>query len=122
MSSGDSPTDLREGADEEGPNGPWDLQGDEGHSEGATRVWRPDPRSSVGRECPISLPPDRTRCCISQKLYSQPGFRVVTSLLEEHSGKRGFEVLFLPEFHTELVFIEQCGGVRGGIIVNPPLR
>ena len=63
------------------------------------------------RECPkFRCPPDRTDCCIRRTLYSQPDFRGVTSLLEEHCGKRGFEVLFLPKFHPELNFIEQCWG------------
>ena len=50
----------------------------------------------LGRECPISLPLDRMDCCIPRTFYSQPDFRVVTSLFEEHRGKRNFEVLFLP--------------------------
>jgi len=48
------------------------------------------------RECPkFRCPPDRMDCCIRRTLYSQPDFRGVTSLLEKHCGKRGFEVLFL---------------------------
>ena len=42
--------------------------------------------------------------------YSQPDFQGVTSLLEEHCRKRGFEVLFLPRFHPGLNFIERCWG------------
>jgi len=68
------------------------------------------PNRDPGRECPISLPLDRTDCCIPRTFYSQPDFRVVTSLLEERRGKRGFEVLFLPGFHPELNSIEQCWG------------
>ena len=63
------------------------------------------------RECPkFHCPPNRMDCCIRRTLYSQPDFRGVTSLLEEHCGKWGFEVLFLPKFHPELNFIEQCWG------------
>jgi hypothetical protein len=63
------------------------------------------------RECPnFRCPPGRVDCCIRQTLYSQPDFRGVTSLLEEHCKNRGFEVLFLPKFHPELSFIEQCWG------------
>ena len=63
------------------------------------------------RECPkFHCPPDRTDCCIRRTLYSQSDFRNVTSLLEEHCGERDFEVLFLPKFHPELNFIEQCWG------------
>ena len=50
--------------------------------------------------------------------YSQPDFQGVTSLLEEHCRKRGFEVLFLPKFHPEPNFIEQCWGGGSGVIVN----
>ena len=63
------------------------------------------------RECPkFHCPPDRTDCCIRRTLYSQSDFRSVTSLLEKHCGERDFEVLFLPKFHPELNFIEQCWG------------
>jgi hypothetical protein len=65
----------------------------------------------LGRECAkFHCPPGRTDCCIRRMLYSQPDFQGVTSLLEEHCRKRGFGVLFLPKFHPELNFIEQCWG------------
>jgi len=85
------------------PNGPWDLQGilEE-------RLEFGDQIRDFGTKCPISLPPDRTQCYICRTLYSQPEFRVVTSLLEERRGKHSFEALFLPGFHPELNFIEQC--------------
>jgi len=60
----------------------------------------------LGRECPVSLPPDRTYC-ICRTLYLQPDFWAVTSL---HGGKRDFEVFFLPEFRPELNFVEKCWG------------
>lgn len=66
---------------------------------------------NLKRECvSFRCPPGRMDCCIRRLLYSQPDFRGVTSLLEEHCRNRGFEVLFLPKFHPELNFIEQCWG------------
>jgi len=63
------------------------------------------------RECAnFRCPPGREDCCIRRLLYSQPDFRGVTSLLEGYCQTRGFEVLFLPKFHPELNFIEQCWG------------
>jgi transposase len=35
---------------------------------------------------------------------------MVKSLLEEACAKQGFWMLFLPKFHCELNFIEQCWG------------
>ncbi|KAF9787435.1 hypothetical protein BJ322DRAFT_1055161 [Thelephora terrestris] len=62
-------------------------------------------------ECPgFRCPPGRTDCCVRRTLYSQPDFQGVTFLLEEHCGKCGFDVLFLPKFHPELNFVEQCRG------------
>jgi transposase len=40
--------------------------------------------------------------------HDQPDFANVKSLLEEACEKRGFQVLFLPKFHCELNFLEQC--------------
>ena len=66
---------------------------------------------NLKRECQkFHCPPGRTDCCTRRMLYSQPDFQGVTSLLEEHCGKHGFDVLFLPKFHPELNFIEQCWG------------
>ncbi|KAF8241113.1 hypothetical protein L208DRAFT_1229977 [Tricholoma matsutake] len=39
-----------------------------------------------------------------------PDFVAVESLLETHARVRAFEVLFLPKFHCELNFTEQCWG------------
>ena len=61
---------------------------------------RKRPCSTVERRQPTA----NLLCC------SQPDFHGVTSLLEEHCRKHGFEVLFLPKFHPELNFIEQCWG------------
>ena len=70
-----------------------------------------DQTRDLKRECPgFRCPPGRTDCCVHRTLYSQPDFQGVTSLLEEHCGEHGFNVLFLPKFHPELNFIEQCWG------------
>jgi hypothetical protein len=43
-------------------------------------------------------------------LYNKPDFVGVESLLETHCKSRGYGVIFLPKFHCELNFIEQCWG------------
>jgi hypothetical protein len=44
-------------------------------------------------------------------LYNQPDFADGESLLETHCRARGIHaVVFLPKFHCELNFIEQCWG------------
>jgi hypothetical protein len=49
-------------------------------------------------------------CCTRRILWNQPDFVNIKSCLEEHCEARGFNVLFLPKFHCELNFIEQCWG------------
>lgn len=49
-------------------------------------------------------------CCQRRTLYNQPDFVQVKSLLEITCEARGFTVLFIPKFHFELNFIEQCWG------------
>jgi hypothetical protein len=49
-------------------------------------------------------------CCCQWMLYSQPNFTDVESCLETQCKACGFTVLFLPKFHCELNFIEQCWG------------
>ena len=51
-----------------------------------------------------------TDCCCRRILYNQPDFANVDLLLESICADRGFQVLFLPKFHCELNFIEQCWG------------
>ncbi|KAG1843766.1 hypothetical protein F4604DRAFT_1512276, partial [Suillus subluteus] len=51
-----------------------------------------------------------TNCCCRRVLYNQPDFVAVESNLERICKARGFSVLFLPKFHCELNFIEQCWG------------
>jgi len=43
-------------------------------------------------------------------LYNEPDFIKVESLLETACKAHGFGVLFIPKFHCELNFIEQCWG------------
>jgi hypothetical protein len=62
-------------------------------------------------QCPKPSGPNGiTQCCCHQVLYNQPNFTEVESLLEMTCKACGFEVLFLPKFHCELNFIEQCWG------------
>jgi hypothetical protein len=49
-----------------------------------------------------------TACCQHQVLYNQPDFAEQESALEILCRVQGFEVIFLPKFHCELNFIEQC--------------
>jgi hypothetical protein len=49
-------------------------------------------------------------CCCHQKLFNQPDFVGVESILETEAREKGYKVLFLPKFHCELNFIEQCWG------------
>jgi hypothetical protein len=54
--------------------------------------------------------PNATACCQRRVLYNQPDFVNQDSSLEIACKARGFEVMFLPKFHCELNFIEQCWG------------
>jgi hypothetical protein len=49
-------------------------------------------------------------CCCRRILYNQPDFVNVESLLEQACKSHRFRVIFLPKFHCELNFIEQCWG------------
>ncbi|KIK76705.1 hypothetical protein PAXRUDRAFT_169069 [Paxillus rubicundulus Ve08.2h10] len=60
----------------------------------------------VGFKCPPNVP----RCCCRRLLYNEPDFAQVPSLLESVCHARRFKVIFLPKFHCELNFIEQCWG------------
>jgi len=62
-------------------------------------------------QCPKPSGSDgMAQCCCRRVLYNQPDFTEVESLLEMTCKARSFEVLFLPKFHCELNFIEQCWG------------
>lgn len=60
-------------------------------------------------ECPkFNCDSSVERCCCRRLLYNQPDFSNQKSRLELLCEKQGFQVLFLPKFHPELNFIEQC--------------
>lgn len=62
-------------------------------------------------ECPkFACLPNATDCCCRRILYNQPDFVNIESVLETVCKAQGFRVLFLPKFHCELNFIEQCWG------------
>ena len=77
---------------------------------------------SIRAECPkFNCPPNAQMCCCRRLLYNQPNFANVKSLLETTCWTRGCETLFLPKFHCELNFIEQCWGYAKRIYrLNPP--
>ncbi|PPQ68183.1 hypothetical protein CVT24_005070, partial [Panaeolus cyanescens] len=54
--------------------------------------------------------PGASTCCCRRVLYNQPDFMDVPSMLSSSCQSLGVEVLFLPKFHCELNFIEQCWG------------
>ncbi|THU94396.1 hypothetical protein K435DRAFT_820009 [Dendrothele bispora CBS 962.96] len=67
--------------------------------------------AKLPQECPsFKCPPGSDRCCCRRFLYSQPDFVNEKSILEKVCNMRGFDVIFLPKFHPELNFIEQCWG------------
>jgi hypothetical protein len=58
----------------------------------------------------FKCPPPALDCCCRRLLYNQPDFEGIKSCLESDCEARGFQLLFLPKFHCELNFIEQCWG------------
>jgi hypothetical protein len=65
-------------------------------------------RAECGKN--FSCKPGATDCCCRWILYTQPDFVNVPSVLETVCKAKGFKALFLPKFHCELNFIEQCWG------------
>ncbi|KAH7919685.1 hypothetical protein BV22DRAFT_1107991 [Leucogyrophana mollusca] len=62
-------------------------------------------------ECPkFACPKGAEHCCCRRLLYNQPDFANIKLRLELACEAHGFQVLFLPKFHCELNFIEQCWG------------
>jgi hypothetical protein len=55
-------------------------------------------------------PEGSTTCCCRRMLYNEPDFKNIDSMLEADMKAHGFQILFLPKFHCELNFIEQCWG------------
>ena len=60
--------------------------------------------------CPKATEPQAQLCCCWRILYNEPNFASVMSLVEQECIQQNFQVLFLPKFHCELNFIEQCWG------------
>ncbi|KAG2030932.1 hypothetical protein BDR03DRAFT_877194 [Suillus americanus] len=60
-------------------------------------------------KCPTPTDGERA-CCCHRLMYVQPDFVNVESHLETLCHARSFDVIFLPKFHCELNFIEQCWG------------
>ncbi len=52
--------------------------------------------------------PGKIDCCCWRMLYTETDFANVDSVLQTICALRGFQVIFLPKFHCELNFIEQC--------------
>jgi hypothetical protein len=67
--------------------------------------------SKLNAQCEkFKCAPKATSCCQRRVLYNQPDFANQDSALEIVCKARGFQVMFLPKFHCELNFIEQCWG------------
>lgn len=65
--------------------------------------------SKVLAECKsFKCAPLAIDCCCLRILFNQPDFTHVKTILEATCESRGFQVIFLPKFHCELNFIEQC--------------
>lgn len=58
----------------------------------------------------FKCPEGASHCCQHCVLYNQLDFAEQGSGLEILGWDFGFEVIFLPKFHCELNFIEQCWG------------
>ena len=57
-----------------------------------------------------NCPEGSTDCCCHRMLFNEPDFKNVDSILEADAKAWGFQILFLPKFHCELNFNEQCWG------------
>jgi hypothetical protein len=79
--------------------------------------------SHVHAECGknFNCVPGAQACCCRRILYNQLDFAIVESVLETICQVQGFQVIFLPKFHSELNFIEQCWGYAKRVYrLNPP--
>jgi hypothetical protein len=64
----------------------------------------------IQAECPkFQCERGAVHCCC-RRMYDEPDFVGVESLLEIACKARGFHANFFPKFHCELNFIEQCWG------------
>ncbi|KAF7351880.1 hypothetical protein MVEN_01149600 [Mycena venus] len=70
-----------------------------------------DREAKLNAQCKgFKCAPGATSCCCRRVLYNQPDFKSEKSLLEKVCEARGFRAMFLPKFHCELNFLEQCWG------------
>ena len=93
---------------------PHNFYNEDGVFKGMTRILQErglTNEAKLNAECKIfKCPEGATRCCQRRVLYNQPDFAEQGSGLEILGQDFGFEVIFLPKFHCELNFIEQCWG------------
>jgi hypothetical protein len=68
----------------------------------------------------FDCPPGATNCCCHRALFFQPDFVNVESALKIHCKGFRFTVIFLPKFHCELNFIEQCWGFAKRVYQHYP--
>jgi len=61
-----------------------------------------------GFKCPPG--PTAPDCCCRRKLFNEPDFTNVETILKKTCRSRGFHIIFLPKFHCELNSIKQCWG------------
>ncbi|KAF8804896.1 hypothetical protein BYT27DRAFT_7225151 [Phlegmacium glaucopus] len=54
--------------------------------------------------------PPALDCCCHRILFNELDFVNINTILEATCNACGFQVIFLPKFHCELNFIEQCWG------------
>lgn len=52
----------------------------------------------------------KKQCCCQRTMFNKPDFAAVKPLLQIVCKDRGFRCIFLPKFHCEMNFIEQCWG------------
>ena len=94
--------------------GPDDPRGPEGNFKGMVIILEErgfKDMDKVRAECKgFKCPKDTPRCCCCRVLFNQPDFVNVQSRLEDFCNSQGIQVVFLPKFHCELNFIEQCWG------------
>lgn len=68
-------------------------------------------QSKLKAMCGTSLKlckPGEKQCCCRRTMFNEPDFAAVKPLLQIVCEDRGFRCIFLPKFHCEMNFIEQC--------------
>ncbi|KAG2342774.1 hypothetical protein BDR05DRAFT_885766 [Suillus weaverae] len=77
---------------------------------------------NVRAECRpnFACKPGVKNCCCRRMVYNEPDFVNVKSTLELAAESHGISVMFLPKFHCELNFIEQCWGHAKRIYCQMP--